>query len=158
MDRNDALTPEELKRWEIWYVVDKCKDKSRSRKFGTKVESTNTPSTKLKLSLWNLFCLATNNLIYWDARSNGSLKIWVWQTLAYQHFRRKVSIIWYCHFPGYIIYLYFTSISWQCKREYVLINFLQSPRRDCCRVMPSKRKSQMQIWVGRCREGEISEV
>lgn len=34
----------------------------------------------------------------------------------------------------------------------------RSPRRDCCRLMPSKSKSQMQIWVGHCREGEISEV
>ncbi|XAR60505.1 O-fucosylpeptide 3-beta-N-acetylglucosaminyltransferase, partial [Bertholletia excelsa] len=34
--------------------------------------------------------------------------------------------------------------------------WLKSPRRDCCRVMQSNKKGQMQLWVGNCREGEIS--
>ncbi|XP_010521803.1 PREDICTED: uncharacterized protein LOC104800631 isoform X2 [Tarenaya hassleriana] len=34
----------------------------------------------------------------------------------------------------------------------------KSPRRDCCRVMPSRRNSTMYIWVGNCRDGEISEL
>ncbi|KAM7522274.1 hypothetical protein LguiA_012176 [Lonicera macranthoides] len=39
------------------------------------------------------------------------------------------------------------------------LRWQKSPRRDCCRVLPSgKRKSTMYIWVGKCREGEISEL
>ncbi|KAM7257204.1 hypothetical protein ACFE04_012945 [Oxalis oulophora] len=34
----------------------------------------------------------------------------------------------------------------------------KSPRRDCCRVLPSVKNSTMHIWVGGCREGEVSEV
>ncbi|XP_022881288.1 uncharacterized protein LOC111398561 isoform X2 [Olea europaea var. sylvestris] len=37
------------------------------------------------------------------------------------------------------------------------LGFHQSPRRNCCRVLESKKKS-MVIDVGECREGEISEV
>ncbi|XP_052187060.1 uncharacterized protein LOC127797902 [Diospyros lotus] len=36
--------------------------------------------------------------------------------------------------------------------------WLRTPRRDCCRVLPSRKRSQMYIWVGNCREGEISEL
>lgn len=36
--------------------------------------------------------------------------------------------------------------------------WLRSPRRDCCRIMPSRTKSQMYLSVGSCREDEISEV
>ncbi|KAJ6670566.1 GLYCOSYLTRANSFERASE [Salix viminalis] len=35
--------------------------------------------------------------------------------------------------------------------------FLQSPRRDCCRVLPTNKASTMYLWVGNCRDGEISE-
>ncbi|CAN8295082.1 unnamed protein product [Cochlearia groenlandica] len=34
----------------------------------------------------------------------------------------------------------------------------KSPRRDCCRVLPSRRNSTMYIWVGNCADGEISEL
>ncbi|KAJ4828060.1 hypothetical protein Tsubulata_046842 [Turnera subulata] len=34
----------------------------------------------------------------------------------------------------------------------------RSPRRNCCRVMKSKKKGSMTIDVGLCRDGEISEV
>ncbi|KAM6578756.1 hypothetical protein CsatB_030593 [Cannabis sativa] len=34
----------------------------------------------------------------------------------------------------------------------------KSPRRDCCRVLPSTKKSTMYLWVGSCRGGEISEL
>ncbi|CDP08959.1 unnamed protein product [Coffea canephora] len=34
----------------------------------------------------------------------------------------------------------------------------KSPRRDCCRVLPSKRSTNMYIWVGKCRMGEVSEM
>ncbi|XP_010259965.1 PREDICTED: uncharacterized protein LOC104599215 [Nelumbo nucifera] len=34
----------------------------------------------------------------------------------------------------------------------------KSPRRDCCRVFPTKKKSTMYITVGNCRDGEISEL
>ncbi|PSS14404.1 Beta-1,3-N-acetylglucosaminyltransferase lunatic fringe like [Actinidia chinensis var. chinensis] len=34
----------------------------------------------------------------------------------------------------------------------------KSPRRDCCRVLPSGKRSQMYIWVGNCRDGEVSEL
>ncbi|XP_052171064.1 uncharacterized protein LOC127787162 [Diospyros lotus] len=34
----------------------------------------------------------------------------------------------------------------------------QSPRKDCCRVMPQNKRSRMYIWVGKCREAEISEL
>lgn len=36
--------------------------------------------------------------------------------------------------------------------------FLQSPRRDCCRVQPTRKGKTMYIWVGNCREGEVSEL
>ncbi|KAK4286493.1 hypothetical protein QN277_003042 [Acacia crassicarpa] len=34
----------------------------------------------------------------------------------------------------------------------------KSPRRDCCRVLPSHRRSTMYIWVGNCRDGEVAEL
>ncbi|KAG7596218.1 unnamed protein product [Arabidopsis thaliana] len=34
----------------------------------------------------------------------------------------------------------------------------KSPRRDCCRVLPSRRNQTMYIWVGNCADGEISEL
>ncbi|PIA49244.1 hypothetical protein AQUCO_01300235v1 [Aquilegia coerulea] len=34
----------------------------------------------------------------------------------------------------------------------------RSPRRNCCKVQPSKKKNSMVIDVGVCREGEISEM
>ncbi|CAI0545289.1 unnamed protein product [Linum tenue] len=34
----------------------------------------------------------------------------------------------------------------------------KSPRRDCCRVLPSNRTDSMYVWVGSCRTGEISEL
>ncbi|KAL0390163.1 UNVERIFIED_CONTAM: hypothetical protein Scaly_0373400 [Sesamum calycinum] len=30
----------------------------------------------------------------------------------------------------------------------------RSPRRDCCRVLPSSRQTVMYLWVGSCRKGE----
>ncbi|KAL3750753.1 hypothetical protein ACJRO7_011797 [Eucalyptus globulus] len=32
----------------------------------------------------------------------------------------------------------------------------KSPRRDCCRILPSRKSSILYIWVGNCRNGEIS--
>ncbi|CAN1249378.1 hypothetical protein LINPERPRIM_LOCUS7126 [Linum perenne] len=34
----------------------------------------------------------------------------------------------------------------------------KSPRRDCCRVVPTNRTDSMFIWVGTCRTGEMSEL
>ncbi|XP_054814984.1 uncharacterized protein LOC129315371 [Prosopis cineraria] len=34
----------------------------------------------------------------------------------------------------------------------------KSPRRDCCRILPSHRRSTMYIWVDNCREGEVAEL
>ncbi|KAE9616644.1 hypothetical protein Lalb_Chr03g0027001 [Lupinus albus] len=34
--------------------------------------------------------------------------------------------------------------------------FLQSPRRDCCRVQRSHKSSTMHLWVGSCRGGEVN--
>ncbi|KAL5716882.1 hypothetical protein ACHQM5_009992 [Ranunculus cassubicifolius] len=34
----------------------------------------------------------------------------------------------------------------------------KSPRRDCCRVLPSRKSSTMYLSVGNCRDGEISEL
>ncbi|XP_040994124.1 uncharacterized protein LOC121240690 [Juglans microcarpa x Juglans regia] len=34
----------------------------------------------------------------------------------------------------------------------------KSPRRDCCRVLPSQKRSTMYLWVGNCRNGEISRL
>ncbi|KAI4383828.1 hypothetical protein MLD38_009625 [Melastoma candidum] len=34
----------------------------------------------------------------------------------------------------------------------------KSPRRDCCRILPSRKSSAMYIWVGQCQAGEISGV
>ncbi|GKV01090.1 hypothetical protein SLEP1_g13679 [Rubroshorea leprosula] len=38
------------------------------------------------------------------------------------------------------------------------LRWQKSPRRDCCRVLPSKKTSSMYLWVGNCQEGEISEL
>ncbi|KAL5581149.1 hypothetical protein UlMin_013591 [Ulmus minor] len=38
------------------------------------------------------------------------------------------------------------------------LRWQKSPRRDCCRVLPSHKKSTMYLWVGNCRGGEISEL
>ncbi|CAK9137656.1 unnamed protein product [Ilex paraguariensis] len=38
------------------------------------------------------------------------------------------------------------------------LRWQKSPRRDCCRVLPSRQNSTLYIWVGNCREGEISEL
>ncbi|GAV71383.1 DUF604 domain-containing protein [Cephalotus follicularis] len=38
------------------------------------------------------------------------------------------------------------------------LRWQKSPRRDCCRVLPSSKSSKMYLWVGTCREGEISEL
>ncbi|XP_059626983.1 uncharacterized protein LOC132269747 [Cornus florida] len=38
------------------------------------------------------------------------------------------------------------------------LRWQKSPRRDCCRVLPSRKKTTMSIWVGNCRKGEISEL
>lgn len=37
------------------------------------------------------------------------------------------------------------------------LRWLKSPRRDCCRVLPTNKASTMYLWVGNCRDGEISE-
>ncbi|CAI8592393.1 unnamed protein product [Vicia faba] len=34
----------------------------------------------------------------------------------------------------------------------------KSPRRDCCRVMPSRKSSALYLSVGMCREGEFTEL
>ncbi|KAL3530662.1 hypothetical protein ACH5RR_009984 [Cinchona calisaya] len=34
----------------------------------------------------------------------------------------------------------------------------ESPRRDCCRILPSKRSTNIYIWVGKCRTGEVNEL
>ncbi|XP_065865543.1 uncharacterized protein [Euphorbia lathyris] len=38
------------------------------------------------------------------------------------------------------------------------LRWQKSPRRDCCRLMPTTRPSVMNVWVGSCRSGEISEL
>ncbi|KAK7257748.1 hypothetical protein RIF29_31960 [Crotalaria pallida] len=38
------------------------------------------------------------------------------------------------------------------------LRWQRSPRRDCCRVLPSRKNSTMRLWVGSCQEGEVSEV
>ncbi|KAF9595193.1 hypothetical protein IFM89_037779 [Coptis chinensis] len=38
------------------------------------------------------------------------------------------------------------------------LRWQRSPRRDCCRVLPSKKSSTMYLSVGNCRDGEISEL
>ncbi|KAM5583892.1 hypothetical protein ABKV19_003660 [Rosa sericea] len=38
------------------------------------------------------------------------------------------------------------------------VRWEKSPRRDCCRMLPSNKKSTMFLWVDNCREGEISEL
>ncbi|XP_073311851.1 uncharacterized protein [Primulina huaijiensis] len=34
----------------------------------------------------------------------------------------------------------------------------RSPRRDCCRVLPSRKNSVLYLWVDNCRQGEIIEL
>ncbi|KAI4373503.1 hypothetical protein MLD38_011622 [Melastoma candidum] len=34
----------------------------------------------------------------------------------------------------------------------------KSPRRDCCRILPTDKSSALYIWVGQCQPGEISEI
>ncbi|KAF5197705.1 Transferring glycosyl group transferase [Thalictrum thalictroides] len=38
------------------------------------------------------------------------------------------------------------------------LRWQRSPRRDCCRVLPSKKSSTMYLSVGNCQEGELSEL
>ncbi|KAI9081919.1 hypothetical protein K1719_036181 [Acacia pycnantha] len=38
------------------------------------------------------------------------------------------------------------------------LRWRKSPRRDCCRVLPARKGSTMYLWVGNCRDGEISEL
>ncbi|KAL6195687.1 hypothetical protein ACLB2K_031305 [Fragaria x ananassa] len=38
------------------------------------------------------------------------------------------------------------------------VRWEKSPRRDCCRILPSKKNSTMFLWVDNCREGEMSEL
>ncbi|MED6180060.1 hypothetical protein PIB30_006875 [Stylosanthes scabra] len=38
------------------------------------------------------------------------------------------------------------------------LRWKKSPRRDCCRVLPSRKASTMYIWVGNCRDGEVTEM
>ncbi|XP_043710749.1 uncharacterized protein LOC122659678 [Telopea speciosissima] len=38
------------------------------------------------------------------------------------------------------------------------LRWQKSPRRDCCRVLPSNKKSTMYVLVGNCEEGETSEL
>lgn len=60
----------------------------------------------------------------------------------------------------------FTLGRWPCLNALGLIVafffsigvFGQSPRRNCCRVLKSKKKGVMEIDVGVCRPGEVSEV
>ncbi|KAK9279227.1 hypothetical protein L1049_012905 [Liquidambar formosana] len=36
------------------------------------------------------------------------------------------------------------------------LRWQKSPRRDCCRVLPSSKSSTMYLWIGNCQGGEIS--
>ncbi|GLT71992.1 hypothetical protein SLA2020_439670 [Shorea laevis] len=38
------------------------------------------------------------------------------------------------------------------------LRWQKSPRRDCCRILPSQKSSTMYLWVGNCRDGEISQL
>ncbi|KAI4322198.1 hypothetical protein L6164_021915 [Bauhinia variegata] len=38
------------------------------------------------------------------------------------------------------------------------LRWQKSPRRDCCRVLPSRKSSTLYLWVGNCRDGEVSEL
>ncbi|KAK7380373.1 hypothetical protein VNO78_32883 [Psophocarpus tetragonolobus] len=38
------------------------------------------------------------------------------------------------------------------------LRWQRSPRRDCCRVLPSRKKSTMYISVSNCQKGEVSEL
>ncbi|GMY10711.1 glycoprotein-N-acetylgalactosamine 3-beta-galactosyltransferase 1 [Fagus crenata] len=38
------------------------------------------------------------------------------------------------------------------------LRWQKSPRRDCCRILPSHKSSTMYLWVGNCREGETSQL
>ncbi|KAI6685722.1 hypothetical protein NL676_031635 [Syzygium grande] len=44
-----------------------------------------------------------------------------------------------------------------CQKPFIYyMNSVRSPRRDCCRILPSRKSSVLYIWVGNCRKGEIS--
>ncbi|KAM0044776.1 putative N-acetylgalactosaminide beta-1,3-galactosyltransferase [Helianthus debilis subsp. tardiflorus] len=36
--------------------------------------------------------------------------------------------------------------------------WLRAPRKDCCRVLPSRKEGVMYLWVGHCGENEVIEV
>ncbi|RHN76023.1 hypothetical protein MtrunA17_Chr2g0327551 [Medicago truncatula] len=38
------------------------------------------------------------------------------------------------------------------------LRWKKSPRRDCCRVLPSRKSSTLFLWVGNCRQGEVTEL
>lgn len=35
---------------------------------------------------------------------------------------------------------------------------MQAPRRDCCRILPSKNGTMLYIWVDNCRVDEVTEL
>ncbi|KAK7324966.1 hypothetical protein VNO77_28960 [Canavalia gladiata] len=38
------------------------------------------------------------------------------------------------------------------------LRWKKSPRRECCRILPTRKGSTMYIWMGNCREGEVTEL
>ncbi|XP_061356717.1 uncharacterized protein LOC133301118 [Gastrolobium bilobum] len=38
------------------------------------------------------------------------------------------------------------------------LRWKKSPRRDCCRILPSRKSTTLYLWVGNCREGEVTEL
>ncbi|WVZ15156.1 hypothetical protein V8G54_012722 [Vigna mungo] len=59
--------------------------------------------------------------------------------------------------------------SWEMQSPEIINNIIvskkpdplrwqMSTRRDCCRVLPTQENSTMSLWVGKCEEGEFSEI
>ncbi|XP_014501440.1 uncharacterized protein LOC106762188 [Vigna radiata var. radiata] len=59
--------------------------------------------------------------------------------------------------------------SWEMQSPEIINNIIvskkpdplrwqMSTRRDCCRVLPTQENSTMYLWVGKCEEGEFSEI
>ncbi|MFS7964870.1 hypothetical protein Hanom_Chr08g00755471 [Helianthus anomalus] len=40
----------------------------------------------------------------------------------------------------------------------LIFMFCKAPRKDCCRVLPSRKEGVMYLWVGHCGENEVIEV
>jgi len=73
---------------------------------------------------------------------------------AYISWKLQVRMFSRNKLGGAMIYLFPSSQ----EPNPVMFLLVQSPRRDCCRVVPTRKRSVLYIRVGNCHLGEVSEL